>query len=929
MINTEAWKYCFYISSCSLALTCFSRFSSVANAQPVPDRTPNGDLGTNVSSDTFADLALRRDIPGDRITGGVRRGANLFHSFTRFSVEEGRGVYFENPVGVTNIFGRVTGGSPSNVFGKIAVVSEGGSVLATANLFLINPSGFFFGRNASLNLNGSFFVTTADAIRIGETGSFNALEPASSNLLNIEPSAFLFGANPRRGSITSQANAANVLLTGPNDFPEMFGGLQVSNERDDAGTTLLLLGGNVTIEGGKLNAGGGRIEIGSVQGEGEIGLNPDRSLEFPENIERSDITFTGASIDVSLDDDRGDISITGRNITFNSSSIGAERVFDFDQRPEVNASNLILDATGSIVIENLSRISNKVNNGVAENAGNLQISATSLFINNSEVTTSTLGRGNAGDINIHVRDQISLNRGNIRATSEASAVESSGSVRIIARLLTLSNGAEVSTRALGQREGGRITIRTDGLQLRGEGTRITAETSGQSRAGDIRIRSDAVSVSRGGQIRASTASSSRIGRGGDIRIRANEIQVHGENALITAGTSGQGRAGDIEINSPSIDIRRGGQIRTSTVSAGRAGDITLNVRQGAVDIQGQGSGIFAATGRRAEGAGGSIGINRADDLRLLNRSRISAQSQGSGRGGNITIDDAANIQLRQRSTITAQSQRSGNGGSITIDTDNLSLSQNSRITAQSQRSGEAGSLKIDATDRLSTNNSDIETSASRSTGGSIDINGSDAELGEIRLNGDSDVTTDSRRDGGDIYIGGISIIAFGDSDILTRSVQDNGGDIQLDSPAFFGDNLQQNATDQPNGNNRVDLNTLGDLTAGIINLPDVEPVNNSLARIEDDLINTDTLLANSCIVRSDQQGSLTVTGSGGFPTHPGEVTVSPYPTGEVRSLPAPIPPPPVTHSWRPGDPIVESQGTYRSLDGRRVLSRPCSDASGT
>jgi large exoprotein involved in heme utilization and adhesion len=39
----------------------------------------------------------------DRIDGGAIRGANLFHSFLEFNVDEGRGVYFSNPSGIENI----------------------------------------------------------------------------------------------------------------------------------------------------------------------------------------------------------------------------------------------------------------------------------------------------------------------------------------------------------------------------------------------------------------------------------------------------------------------------------------------------------------------------------------------------------------------------------------------------------------------------------------------------------------------------------------------------------------------------------------------------------------------------------------------------------------------------------------------------------
>jgi filamentous hemagglutinin family protein len=147
-------------------------------AQITPDRT----LG-NESSVVKPNRDIK-GIPSNRIDGGARRGGNLFHSFRSFNVEEGRGAYFRNPAGVENILSRVTGGNPSEILGTLGVSGN-------ANLFLINPNGIIFGANASLDINGSFVATTADAIGFGDRGLFSATEPNAPGLLNINPSAFL------------------------------------------------------------------------------------------------------------------------------------------------------------------------------------------------------------------------------------------------------------------------------------------------------------------------------------------------------------------------------------------------------------------------------------------------------------------------------------------------------------------------------------------------------------------------------------------------------------------------------------------------------------------------------------------------------------------------------------------------------------------
>ncbi|MEO1432209.1 MAG: filamentous hemagglutinin N-terminal domain-containing protein, partial [Cyanobacteria bacterium J06633_8] len=81
----------------------------------------------------------------DRINGGAIRGSNLFHSFKEFNVDSGKTIYFNNPTAIQNILTRVTGNNQSQILGKLGV-------LGNANLFLINPNGIIFGKDASLDI---------------------------------------------------------------------------------------------------------------------------------------------------------------------------------------------------------------------------------------------------------------------------------------------------------------------------------------------------------------------------------------------------------------------------------------------------------------------------------------------------------------------------------------------------------------------------------------------------------------------------------------------------------------------------------------------------------------------------------------------------------------------------------------------------------
>ena len=117
-------------------------------AQVPPPITPSG-LNTQVTLSSSAPAGkVQYDITGGTRPGG---GTNLFHSFGNFNVPNNNIANFLNDSGLStsNILGRVTEGNISNIFGTIQTTGFGG-----ANLFLMNPAGFLFGPNATVNVGG-------------------------------------------------------------------------------------------------------------------------------------------------------------------------------------------------------------------------------------------------------------------------------------------------------------------------------------------------------------------------------------------------------------------------------------------------------------------------------------------------------------------------------------------------------------------------------------------------------------------------------------------------------------------------------------------------------------------------------------------------------------------------------------------------------
>lgn len=143
---------------------------------------------SQISLDGFLGPAGPLAGPSFKITADLGRqvGANLFHSFSEFALKAGESATFSGTDSVANILSRVTGGRPSSIDGTIRSTVRG------ANFFLMNPDGIVIGKNAILDVSGSFAVTSGDYIGLDGGGRFDASSPGQSILTGSAPSAYGF-----------------------------------------------------------------------------------------------------------------------------------------------------------------------------------------------------------------------------------------------------------------------------------------------------------------------------------------------------------------------------------------------------------------------------------------------------------------------------------------------------------------------------------------------------------------------------------------------------------------------------------------------------------------------------------------------------------------------------------------------------------------
>ncbi|MDJ0682989.1 MAG: filamentous hemagglutinin N-terminal domain-containing protein [Xenococcaceae cyanobacterium MO_167.B52] len=583
-----------------------------------------------ISSDGTTNTNISPTDNGFIINNGDRAGGNLFHSFKEFSVPKGSGAFFNNANDVVNIFSRVTGGNISNIDG---LIKANGS----ANLFIINPAGLIFGENASFNIGGSFYGSTANSILFPDNIEFAASNSVKPILTINAPIGLKFGDNP--GDIVSSNNTLKLL---------------------NPGTTFALLGGEVTLNNTKIKPLSGRVEIAGVGAGETIQLqHSNATWQFDysditnfENIyigENSEINNSGTSVIMNL---RGD------NIIINSSRILNSNIND-------NKGGIIsLTATNSIQLnQSLLATQSGLSDGpdkpiisAKENGGDILMNARVISLQNgSIITADNLSEGGGGNINIQAQESLEI--------SDVAKIKSSlPSGEIISVLLPSAIVVNVDSEATGS--GGNITITTDKLNIT-NGGRIDSSTKGIGNAGTITINAeDSITISGNsrnfdsGLYASSEGQNLNAGESGSLSINTSQLLLE-DKGLISVENFGQKNAGNINIVSEEITLNSNSEIRANT-NSGNGGSI--NIISNNIILQGQ-SGIFVDA--KGDGNGGNIAIS-TKTLVLFDDSKIIANAE-EGRGGNIFIETKAlfPVDAVERELIDASSEV-GIDGEITI-----------------------------------------------------------------------------------------------------------------------------------------------------------------------------------------------------------------------------------------------------------------------
>jgi large exoprotein involved in heme utilization and adhesion len=468
-------------------------------------------------------------------------------------------------------------------------------------------------------VRGSFHVSTADVLRFADGATFSARLGQDSVLSVAPPAVFGFlGDTP--APITIQGSSLRVT----------------------PGKTLSVVGGDISMRGGNLQAPSGRIQLASVASPGEVvfsrlELAPDLQVDSFTHLGR--LTLSQDALLTVSGNGGGTVLIRSGRLLVDRSRIEANNTGPMDG----SGLGVDLRIAGEALITNDARI--QVQARQAGHAGAVVVEVGTLTLSDGgQIDSSTQGAGHGGHVTVRAQGTMTL-AGRGQGEGGGGQGQGQGQGR-------QASGIFSDTRGRG--DAGSIAVSAATLEL--NDGRLSAFTFAEGNGGNIDLQVGRLTLTAGSQI---GSRADDVGQGGHVTIAAQEIVLDGGS--------------EISARSQSERLREFFRVDPDV---GKSGTITLTVGD-TLRLQ-NGSRITVET---AQANAGDIALRGGPLLYLRNGGEITTSAAGGqGNGGDITID--AESVVLQDGQIRAEAF-AGRGGNIRLNAEVLLADPASRLSASS------------------------------------------------------------------------------------------------------------------------------------------------------------------------------------------------------------------------------------------------------
>ncbi|KAB8333024.1 filamentous hemagglutinin N-terminal domain-containing protein [Scytonema tolypothrichoides VB-61278] len=478
------------------------------------DKGKAGDININANS-----FGLEGVIKSEVQEGSTGQGGNI--NITANSLEVLQNL--QNPQDKATVISTATFGKGDA--GNINIDVKGPFTLVGS--IVTNSSGAGNAGKVNISANSLGMERSFLASRATNTGQAGKIDLNVANSLAIKDSTIItstFDGTGEAGTININANSFRFV-----------GEADIRSEAQ----------GNSTGRGGKINITANSLEV----------------LQNPQQVKPTLITTAtfgkGDAGDININV-KGPFTLTGPISTESRGAGNAGKI-------KINANSLQIDGT--------SVSSSAKNTG---QGGEISFNvADSLAIKNSTISTNTSGTGDAGKINISA-NSFRLG-GEIKSETEKGSTGKAGVININANSLEVLQNppdtAVISTTTKGKGDAGDINITVTGSLTVAGGANIKTDSSdtSNSNAGNLRIKADTIKLDN------SSLNADTNGGEGNISVNSRDLILR-NNGKITTNATGTANGGNIEINNTGNLVVFEGSKITANAEKGYGGRVNITAR---------------------------------------------------------------------------------------------------------------------------------------------------------------------------------------------------------------------------------------------------------------------------------------------------------------------------------------------------------------
>lgn len=514
--------------------------------------------------------------------------------------------------------------APVSAFGFLTSTPQAVSFLGSQ---ITTPTGAGFDVIAGdISLNGATLLAPGGILTLFSAASAGEVPFSLSNAMTLPGTGYANAPFSQFGAINiTNQSQAEIDGNGGGSLVIRGGKITVDHSYVTSGNSGAVTGGNVAVTASQLSVTGGALIATDGFSTGQVGavnVNVSGALE----VSGSDSSGNHSEIFANVEQQ----GAPGAAVTVNAGSVDLNNgVISANTNGAGNAGSVNVTA-GSMTMESDGRLS-AISNGAGDAGSvNLTLTGSLSMSDTSGIIANTYSSANGGNISV-TASQINLTGQALISANTDFGSGNAGNITVQSSLLSIQGtGAQVSNAA---------GITANSL--------TTSPTGGG--AGVISVNSAMISLSNGAVI---STSNQYTGNGGNIVVNSSQIQLSGGSSI--KATSYNRNGGPVQITATeSLSIT--GESTISTSSGQSGGAITLAVGQLLYLLDGT-IAAYAGTNPNIPMQtlmnihGGNINID--PDFIVLDNSLISANDlSGFGHDGNIV--NTANFFFTDSSTLHA------------------------------------------------------------------------------------------------------------------------------------------------------------------------------------------------------------------------------------------------------------------------------------